>query len=73
VLARPRRNTSVQATGVFDARRVVRELGREVLLDHPQRSADFAVLTAADIPSALVELGCLSNAIEERLLQQRAY
>lgn len=56
------------------ARQVVRELGREaVLLDNPQRSADFAVLTAADIPSALVELGCLSNAIEERLLQQHAY
>lgn len=53
---------------------VVDELGREVvLLDHPQRSADFAVLTAPDIPSALVELGCLSNPIEERLLQQRAY
>ena len=56
------------------ARRVVAELGREaVLLERPQRAADFAVLTALDIPSALVELGCLSNAIEERLLQQRAY
>ena len=44
-----------------------------VLLDRPQRSADFAVLTAPDIPSALVELGCLSNSAEERLLQQRAY
>jgi N-acetylmuramoyl-L-alanine amidase len=56
------------------ARRVVAELGREaVLLENPQRSADFAVLTAPDVPSALVELGCLSNAAEERLLQQRAY
>jgi N-acetylmuramoyl-L-alanine amidase len=56
------------------ARRVVVELGREtVLLENPQRSADFAVLTALDVPSALVELGCLSNAAEERLLQQRAY
>jgi N-acetylmuramoyl-L-alanine amidase len=44
-----------------------------VLLDRPQRFADFAVLTAPDIPSALVELGCLSNAREEYLLQQRAY
>jgi len=56
------------------ARRVVVELGREaVLLENPQRSADFAVLTAPDVPSALVELGCLSNAAEERLLQRRAY
>lgn len=56
------------------ARHVVDQLAREaVLLDHPQRSADFAVLTAPDIPSVLVELGCLSNPQEERLLQQRAY
>ena len=56
------------------ARKIVDQLAREVvLLDRPQRSADFAVLTAADIPSALVELGCLSNPQEERLLQQRAY
>jgi N-acetylmuramoyl-L-alanine amidase len=56
------------------ARDVVTVLGRAVpLLENPQRSADFAVLTAPDIPSALVELGCLSNPAEERLLQQRAY
>jgi N-acetylmuramoyl-L-alanine amidase len=56
------------------ARKVVGQLLREVvLLDHPQRSADFAVLTAPDIPSVLVELGCLSNPQEERLLRQHAY
>ena len=56
------------------ARNVVDQLGRDVvLLERPQRSADFAVLTAPDIPSALVELGCLSNSSEERLLQQRIY
>ena len=56
------------------ARYIVDQLGREVvLLERPQRSADFAVLTAPDIPSALVELGCLSNSREERLLQQRIY
>jgi N-acetylmuramoyl-L-alanine amidase len=56
------------------ARNLVTQLGREVvLLDRPQRSADFAVLTAPDIPSVLVEIGCLSNPAEERLLQQRAY
>jgi N-acetylmuramoyl-L-alanine amidase len=56
------------------ARRITAELAREaVLRDRAQRSADFAVLTAPDVPSALVELGCLSNPVEERLLQQRAY
>ena len=56
------------------ARRITAELAREaVLRDRAQRSADFAVLTAPDIPSALVEIGCLSNPVEERLLQQRAY
>jgi N-acetylmuramoyl-L-alanine amidase len=44
-----------------------------VLLDRPQRTADSAVLTAPDVPSALVELGCLSNPVEERLLQQHTY
>jgi N-acetylmuramoyl-L-alanine amidase len=56
------------------ARKVVDQLGRQVvLLDRPQRTADFAVLTAPDVPSALVELGCLSNPVEERLLQQHTY
>ena len=56
------------------ALRITAELAREaVLRDRAQRSADFAVLTAPDVPSALVELGCLSNPVEERLLQQRAY
>jgi N-acetylmuramoyl-L-alanine amidase len=43
------------------------------LLEKPQRAAGFAVLTAPDMPSALVELGCLSNREEERLLEQSAY
>jgi N-acetylmuramoyl-L-alanine amidase len=56
------------------ARKITAELAREVVLrDRAQRAADFAVLTAPDVPSALVELGCLSNPIEEHLLQQRAY
>jgi N-acetylmuramoyl-L-alanine amidase len=53
---------------------LVASLGREVrLLENPQRSAGFVVLTAPDIPAALVELGCLSNPIEERLLQRSSY
>lgn len=56
------------------ARDVVHELGRSVtLLNNTHRSAGFAVLKAPDIPSALVELGCLSNKTEDRLLQQAAY
>ncbi|MGD9616572.1 MAG: N-acetylmuramoyl-L-alanine amidase [Alphaproteobacteria bacterium] len=56
------------------ARAIVAEAGREVrLLPKPHRSADFAVLSAPDIPSALVEIGCLSNPEEERLLPTPAY
>ncbi|HEX2151803.1 MAG TPA: N-acetylmuramoyl-L-alanine amidase [Stellaceae bacterium] len=51
------------------ARAIVEAAGREVrLLPKPHRSADFAVLSAPDIPSALIEIGCLSNPDEERLL-----
>jgi N-acetylmuramoyl-L-alanine amidase len=56
------------------ARELVVELGREVrLLNNTHRSAGFAVLKAPDIPSALIELGCLSNKDEDRLLQQASY
>jgi N-acetylmuramoyl-L-alanine amidase len=56
------------------ARAIVSELGHAVpLLERPHRAAGFVVLTAPDVPSVLVELGCLSNPIEERLLPQRAY
>src|SRR5437762_5346044 len=56
------------------ARAIVGELGHAVpLLEKPHRAAGFAVLTAPDMPSVLVELGCLSNRVEERLLPQRAY
>ena len=67
-----RRETS--NLSVAFARRITAELAREtVLRGRAPRFADFAVLTAPDIPSALVELGCLSNPIEERLLQHRVY
>ncbi len=56
------------------ARELVTELGREVrLLNNSHRSAGFVVLKAPDIPSALIELGCLSNKEENRLLQQGFY
>ncbi len=56
------------------AQALVGQLGQAVpLLERPHRSAGFVVLTAPDIPSALVELGCLSNPAEERLLPAPAY
>ncbi|HYD30070.1 MAG TPA: N-acetylmuramoyl-L-alanine amidase [Azospirillaceae bacterium] len=47
------------------------ELGSEVRLlpSKPLRSAGFAVLTGPDLPSALVELGYLSNAADLELLK----
>jgi N-acetylmuramoyl-L-alanine amidase len=56
------------------ARVIVEELGRAVpLLERPHRAAGFTVLSAADMPSALVELGCLSNPEEEMLLPTPAH
>ena len=56
------------------ARKLVGELGRDVVLLHNGlHSAGFAVLKAPDVPSALVEMGCLSNREEERLLRNPAY
>ena len=67
-----RRQTSNRSLAL--ARTIVDELGRTVtLLDRPHRSAGFAVLTAPHIPSALVELGCLTNRDEERLLLRPAH
>ncbi|WP_371811390.1 N-acetylmuramoyl-L-alanine amidase [Stappia sp. 28M-7] len=51
------------------ARTLVNELrGTAQLIKNPQRSAGFRVLTAHDVPSALVELGYLSNRLDEKLM-----
>ncbi|HUB95216.1 MAG TPA: N-acetylmuramoyl-L-alanine amidase [Stellaceae bacterium] len=56
------------------ARDLVSELSRRVtMLQNSHRSAGFAVLKAPDIPSALVEIGALSNRQEESLLQLSSY
>jgi N-acetylmuramoyl-L-alanine amidase len=56
------------------AQAVVHELSSEVaLLDNTHRSAAFVVLKSPDIPSALVELGCLSNRNEERELRAASH
>jgi len=54
------------------ARHLVGEMGREVLLlpQNPHRFAGFAVLRAPDTPSVLIEMGYLSNAQDELLLNR---
>jgi N-acetylmuramoyl-L-alanine amidase len=43
------------------------------LLPDPHRSANFAVLRDPSTPSALLEMGCLSNPLDERLLTSAAH
>ena len=53
---------------------MVQEMRKSVqLVDNTHRFAGFAVLKAPDIPSALLEMGYLSNRTEERLLKQQSY
>lgn len=53
---------------------LVRSLGQEAkLLKNTHRFAGFVVLTGADVPSVLVELGYLSNKTEESLLRKSSY
>jgi N-acetylmuramoyl-L-alanine amidase len=67
-----RRQTNNQSIRL--ARRLVNDLGQDVrMLNNSHRSAGFAVLKAPDIPSALVEMGCLSNRQEEHALRLPSY
>jgi N-acetylmuramoyl-L-alanine amidase len=67
-----RRQTNNLSIGL--ARELVAKLGSAVpMLENSHRAAGFAVLKAPDIPSALVELGCLSNREEDKLLRAPAY
>lgn len=67
-----RRQTNNQSIRL--ARRLVTDLGHDVaMLNNSHRSAGFAVLKAPDIPSALVEMGCLSNREEEHALRTPTY
>ncbi len=53
------------------AHSVVKNLGRELpLLVNPSRQARFVVLSAADIPSVLVEMGFMSNRKDEAALHR---
>jgi N-acetylmuramoyl-L-alanine amidase len=49
-------------------------LGKKVtMLPNSERAANFAVLRSPEIPSSLVEIGCLSNRDEERELVRPSY
>jgi len=51
---------------------LAKKLGQEVKpLRRTNREGSLAVLTGADIPSVLLELGYLSNKFEEKLLRQK--
>jgi N-acetylmuramoyl-L-alanine amidase len=53
------------------ANMLVDEMGRQSrLVPRPHRSAGFAVLTAPDIPSVLIEMGYLSSPQDAKLLSQ---
>ena len=53
---------------------LVGELGRVTkLLGNAHRSAGFAVLKSATVPSILIEIGYLSNRPEERLLRSKKH
>ena len=56
------------------AERVVEEFRRAGVhsLGRPHRQAGFAVLKAPDVPSVLVELGFLSNSVDEAMLSDAA-
>lgn len=67
------RETMNRSAGL--AHLLVREMGRDVLMlpVRPHRFAGFAVLKAPDVPSALVEMGYLSNRQDENLLKLPAH
>jgi N-acetylmuramoyl-L-alanine amidase len=56
------------------ANALVTEVGRVTkLLSNTHRSAGFAVLKSATVPSILIEIGYLSNRSEERLLRSKRH
>lgn len=62
-----RNETRMFSTGL--AEKIVASFeGQVQLINNPHRKAGFRVLQAPDIPAALVELGYLSNAEDEKLL-----
>ncbi|MEO4040336.1 N-acetylmuramoyl-L-alanine amidase [Hoeflea sp. CAU 1731] len=63
-----RRETKLFSVRFADS--VIQNLdGKVELINNPHRYAGFRVLQAPDVPSILVEIGYLSNAEDEKLLQ----
>lgn len=59
---------------VILAREIISQLdGTTHLAPNPQQEAGFVVLKAPDVPSVLVELGFLTNAQDEEILQSAAW
>ena len=55
--------------GVVFARNLVKELGKTTrMFKVPHQEASFKVLEAPDVPSALIELGYLTNAADAKLM-----
>ena len=55
--------------GVVFAQNLVRELGKSTrMFKIPHQQASFKVLEAPDVPSALIELGYLTNTTDEKLM-----
>lgn len=66
-------NETTQVSDEF-AKTVAKNLGKTVKpLPRTHRKKSLAVLTAADMPAALLELGYLSNAYEEKLLKTKKH
>ena len=67
-----RRGAGTFSTGL--AGEIIESFEGEVnLIKNPHRQAGFRVLQSADLPSALVELGYLSNPEDEKLLTDEAW
>jgi N-acetylmuramoyl-L-alanine amidase len=60
--------------GVVFARNLVKELGRSTrMFKVPHQEASFKVLEAPDVPSALIELGYLTNPNDAKLMVTEAW
>jgi N-acetylmuramoyl-L-alanine amidase len=58
--------------GVVFAQNLVKNLGKSIkMFKVPHQEAGFRVLEAPDVPSALIELGYLTNADDEKLMVAR--
>lgn len=64
---------TMNASAAFSETLVKEMKGQVRMLRNPHRFAGFRVLTAADVPSILIELGFLSNGREEKTLLNENY